>query len=155
VYDFRPATREDAAIVAMHHHKMLIATGHADDDALKAVTAAFLPWVREAITRGTYLGYLATLGHRVAAGAGMMIQDWPPSPLDPSPAPQRGYIFNAFTEPDHRRRGLSAQLVRMALEEARMRGIKVVTLHGATGTQALYESLGFKINNEMIWSDES
>jgi ribosomal protein S18 acetylase RimI-like enzyme len=154
VYDFRPATREDAAIVAMHRHKMFLGLGHADDDALKAVTAAFLPWVREAITRGTYLGYLATLGHQVAAGAGMMVMDWPPSPRDPSPAPQRGYVFNAFTEPDHRRRGLCGQLVRMALEEAKMRGIAVVTLHTAPGTQALYESLGFRINNEMIWSDE-
>lgn len=127
--------------------------GRADDQQLRAVTAAFLPWVREAITRGTYLGYLATLGHQVAAGTGMMLIDWPPSPRDPGPNPQRGYIFNTYTEPDHRRRGLGSRLVQMALEEARMRGIGVVSLHAAPGTGGLYESLGFSASNEMIWSE--
>ena len=153
MYDFRPATREDAAITALHRHRMFAEMGYSDDQ-LRAVTTAFLPWVREAITRGAYLGYLATITHQVAAGAGMMIVDWPPSPRDPSPSPQRGYIFNAFTEPDHRRRGLASKLIAMLLEEAKMREIRVVTLHAAPGTQKLYESLGFRGNNEMIWSDE-
>lgn len=154
MYDFRPATREDAAIITVQRHRMFLAMGREDDETLREVIAHFLPWVREAITRGTYLGYLAALGHEVVAGAGMMIHDWPPGPRDPSPNPQRGYLFNVFTQTSHRKRGLAGQLVRMALEEARLRGIRVVGLHFAPGTHALYQSLGFTDNNEMIWHDQ-
>lgn len=153
MYEFRPATREDAAIITVQRHRMFLAMNHADDEHLRQAISSFLPWVREAITRGTYLGYLATIGHEVAAGAGMMVQDWPPGPRDPSLNPQHGYIFNVFTESAHRKRGLAGQLVRLALEEARLRNIRVVTLHAAPGTHDLYQSLGFADNNEMIWSE--
>jgi GNAT superfamily N-acetyltransferase len=155
MYEFRPATREDAAIIAVQRHRMFLAMNHADDEHLRQAIGHFLPWVREAITRGTYLGHLATIGHEVAAGAGMLVQDWPPGPRDPpSPHPQRGYIFNVFTESVHRKRGLAGKLVRLTLEEARLRNIHVVTLHFAPGTHDLYRSLGFRDNNEMIWSEE-
>jgi hypothetical protein len=88
MYEFRPATREDAAIIAVQRHRMFLAMNHADDEHLRQAIGHFLPWVREAITRGTYLGHLATIGHEVAAGAGMLVQDWPPGPRDP-PAPTR------------------------------------------------------------------
>jgi ribosomal protein S18 acetylase RimI-like enzyme len=147
LYDIRPATVADAAIVTVHRHRMFLAMGRPDDERLRAMTTAFLPWVRGAIRDGRYLGLLATSADTVAAGAGMLVLDWPPGPNDPGC--QRAYLLNVYTEPEHRRRGLARRLVQAALDEARVRGIRVVALHASAEGRSLYESLGFQSTNEM------
>lgn len=147
MYETRPASPGDAAIIAVHRHRMFVDMGRPDDANLAAMTAAFLPWVRDALERRTYLGVFATVADTVAAGAGLMLLDWPPHPHDPQPL--RGYLLNVYTEPQHRRRGLARALVQAALDEARLRGIRVVALHASKEGRALYESLGFKATNEM------
>ena len=147
MYDIRPATVGDAAIVTVHRHRMFLAMGREDDGRLREMTTRFLPWVRDAIAGGRYLGLLATTADTVAAGVGMMLLDWAPGPNDPGTV--RAYLLNVYTEPEHRRRGLARRLVQAALDEARVRGIKVVALHASPEGKPLYEELGFRDTNEM------
>ena len=102
------------------------------------------------IDEGKYFGWLTTDGDTVVAGAGLLLLDWPPHPLDPR-STQRGYLANVYVEPEYRRRKLASHLIEMALAEARRRKIRVVALHSTEEGQRLYESNGFRQTNEMFY----
>jgi ribosomal protein S18 acetylase RimI-like enzyme len=147
MYDIRPATREDAAIIAVQRRRMFLDMGRPDDAKMQAMLTAFLPWVREAISEGHYLGMLAANVNQVAAGAGMLLLENPPGFNDQNTT--RAYIFNVYTELEHRRLGLARTLVQALLEEAKLRGIRSISLHAASDGRALYQELGFQNSNEM------
>ena len=83
-------------------------------------------------------------------GAGLLLLDWPPHPLDPV-ATQRGYLLNVYVEPPFRRRKLASHLIEMALAEARRRRIRVVSLHSTAEARPLYVANGFRTTNEMFY----
>lgn len=147
MYDIRPATREDAAIIAVQRRRMFLAMGRPDDANMQAMLTSFLPWVRDAISSGKYLGMLATSVDQVAAGAGMLLLDSAPHFNDQNTT--RAYILSVYTELEHRRQGLARQLIQALLEEAKLRGIRSVSLHAADEGRALYQELGFQTSNEM------
>ncbi len=150
MYDIRPATKEDAAIIAVQRRRMFLDMGKPDDGKMQAMLTAFLPWVRDAITDGKYLGMLATNVHQVAAGAGMLLLEAAPSYRDTGTT--RAYIFNVYTELEFRRQGLARQLIQALLEEAKLRGIRLVSLHATEAGKNLYSELGFETSNEMqLW----
>jgi ribosomal protein S18 acetylase RimI-like enzyme len=108
------------------------------------------PWVAKAINEDRYLGWLTEDDGQVIAGAGLLLLDWPPHPLDPR-STVRGYLLNVYVEPTHRRRKLASHLIEMALAEAARRGIRVVALHSTDEGRALYEANGFRATNEMFY----
>ena len=147
MYDIRPATREDAAIISVQRRRMFLAMGRPDDANMQAMLTSFLPWIREAISSGKYLGMLATSVDQVAAGAGMLLLDNAPGWWDQSTS--QAYIFNVYTELEHRRQGLARQLIQALLEEAKLRDICLVSLHTTEEGRALYANLGFEASSEM------
>ena len=152
MYDIRPASKEDAAIIAVQRRRMFLDMGKPDDANMQAMLTSFLPWVREAISSGKYLGMLATNVHQVTAGAGMLLLEAAPSHANTSTT--RAYIFNVYTELEHRRQGLARRLIQALLEEAKLRGIKSVSLHATEAGKNLYSELGFETSNEMRLSLE-
>ncbi len=150
MYDIRPASKEDAAIIAVQRRRMFLDMGKSDDADMQAMLTSFLPWVRDAIASGKYLGMLATNVHQVAAGAGMLLLEAAPGYADTSST--RAYIFNVYTELEFRRQGLARQLIQALLEEAKLRGIRLVSLHATEAGKNLYSELGFETSNEMrLW----
>lgn len=150
---YLPPRRADAAdldVLARHRVQMFAEMGFASDDGFAALAAASRAWFAGALARGVYLGWLiAPAGGpgTIAAGAGMLLLDWPPSPRDAGTV--RAYVLNVYTEPAHRGRGLATDATNAALDEARRRGIRVVTLHASDDGRAIYERLGFEETNEM------
>jgi ribosomal protein S18 acetylase RimI-like enzyme len=68
----------------------------------------------------------------------------------PGPGQRRGWIYDLYIEPEHRRRGYARQAMRVLEAEARARGFSYLGLHvfGANhGARALYESLGYEVTN--------
>lgn len=149
MYQTRAATPEDAAVIARHRHRMFVDAGRADNSALRRVTEAFEPWVARMMRDGKYMGWLTLDEGKVVAGAGLMIMDWPPHPLDPEP--HRGYLLNVYVEPEHRRKRLASNLIERALAEARLRKIRVISLHATEESRRMYESSGFRRTNEMFY----
>lgn len=128
---------------------MFVDAGRADNSALRRVTEAFEPWVAKMMRDGKYMGWLTLDEGKVVAGAGLMIMDWPPHPLDPEP--HRGYLLNVYVEPEHRRKRLASNLIERALAEARLRKIRVISLHATEESRRMYESSGFRRTNEMFY----
>jgi GNAT superfamily N-acetyltransferase len=154
MFQFRPATQGDAAIIALHSYRMFwdmaIANGEQPDEAaLKASLINFLPWVRDELAQDRYLGRFAFSADTVVAGAGMWLMPWPPGPLSPQLA-GRARLMNVYTEPAYRRQGLARRLVVELLAEAQLRGYNVVTLNASAEARLLYEALGFQNGGEMM-----
>jgi ribosomal protein S18 acetylase RimI-like enzyme len=146
----RTATTADAATITRHRHRMFVDAGRRDNPVLHVMSQHFEPWVVRMIDEGKYLGWLTVDGDKIVAGAGLLLLDWPPHPLDPH-STQRGYLLNVYVEPEYRRRKLASHLIEYALAEARRRKIRVVALHSTDEGRALYASNGFRETNEMFY----
>jgi ribosomal protein S18 acetylase RimI-like enzyme len=146
----RLATVADAPLITSHRRRMFVDAGRRDDQVLQLMAQAHEPWVAQAISDGRYLGWLTEDDGKVIAGAGLLVLDWPPHPLDPR-STARGYLLNVYVEPEYRRRRLASNLIELALAEARRRGIRVVALHSTEEGRRLYEAAGFRSTNEMFF----
>jgi GNAT superfamily N-acetyltransferase len=148
----RAATIEDVALIASHRRAMFVSMGGFDEGVLDRMRRSSEPWIARMIAQGKYLGWITWDDARPIASAGLLILDWPPHPRDPA-GETRAYLLNVFVEHDTRRRGLARALLKLCLAEARRRSIRVVSLHASEEGRPLYEQLGFKTTNEMLFVD--
>jgi GNAT superfamily N-acetyltransferase len=147
-YTIRQATLADMNIIVTHRRKMFEEMGGTDPAIQAAYEAQFIPWLRRQMERGDYLAWFAvTPENEVVAGAGLWLMDWPASYADW--AAYRGFIYNVYTNPEHRRQGLGRSLVQTALDWSAAKGIRRVSLHASEFGKPLYESMGFAPTNEM------
>ncbi len=162
----RIATVEDAELIAEHRRRMFVDSGQAESAAMDLMVANFVEWVRPRLADGRYLGWLvvedgeatadpsAALRNDkqiVVAGAGMWLMDFPPHFLDPEPV--RAYLLNFYVAPAARGRGLAETMLKTAVDEAKRRGIGVVSLHASRMGRPIYERNGFEGTNEMMLLD--
>ena len=127
---------------------MYVEMGDADETAMQGMLDAFVPWVRERLEDGRYLGWIVLDGDMVVAGAGLFLMDFPPHWRDVRPV--RAYLLNFYVYPAARRSGLAASLLKAAIAEAKSRGIKVAVLHASDAGRPLYRQNGFEPTNEMM-----
>jgi GNAT superfamily N-acetyltransferase len=159
----RPATPEDAAIIARHRARMFEEMGQLPPDAFDALRQDAETFLRRAIARGEYLGWLAmpvATPDLVVAGAGVQRRQVLPHPV---PRPSGGVgiakgrhaiVLNVYTEPDWRRRGLGELLMREVLAWSRSERLDRLVLHASEAGRSLYERLGFVATNEMRFAGE-
>lgn len=150
MFTTRLATSADAALITLHRRRMFVDAGRPDNQVLDRMAEAHTPWAARMIAEGKYIGWLTETEGKVVAGAGLLLLDWPPHPLDPA-ATQRGYLLNVYVEPGFRRRKLASHLIEMAMAEARRRRIRVVSLHSTDEGKPLYTANGFRTTNEMFY----
>ncbi|MGC8551019.1 MAG: GNAT family N-acetyltransferase [Acidobacteriaceae bacterium] len=150
MFTTRSANAADAALITYHRRRMFVDAGRPDNQLLDRMADAHTPWVARMIEDGKYIGWLTETDGKVVAGAGLLLLDWPPHPLDPV-ATQRGYLLNVYVEPAYRRKKLASHLIEMALAEARRRRIRVVSLHSTAEGRPLYVANGFRPTNEMFF----
>lgn len=93
-----------------------------------------------------YFCWYATIDGQVAAIAGMGIRVVPGNVKNPSGI--WGYIMSVYTVPQHRRKGLSGQLIRHLVATGRQQGITAFELHATKAGEPVYIKQGFKIHNE-------
>lgn len=74
--------------------------------------------------------------------AWLLLVTKPPSPRFPHG--QTGTLFNVYTVPEHRRRGLARQVMLHLLDTARDIDLDVIELHATDDGYPLYRSLGFE-----------
>ncbi|MCL5263308.1 MAG: GNAT family N-acetyltransferase [Acidobacteria bacterium] len=150
MFTTRLATAADAALITHHRRRMFVDAGRPDNQVLDRMAEAHTPWVARMIEDGKYIGWLTEADGKAVAGAGLLLLDWPPHPLDPV-STQRGYLLNVYVEPQYRRRKLASHLIELALAEARRRRIRVVALHSTAEGRPLYVANGFRPTNEMFF----
>jgi GNAT superfamily N-acetyltransferase len=148
MFETRLATEDDAALIAGQRAKMFEDAGQAAVAELQEMVANFTEWVRPRLRDGRYIGWIVEEEGRAVAGAGSWLMDFPPHWMDA--APLRAYLLNFYVEAAVRGRGVAYSLLKEAMEDARRRGIKVVSLHASPFGKPLYERNGFEPTSEMI-----
>lgn len=159
-FTVRRATTEDAAIIARHRVGMFADMGILPDDLRGALTDETLEYLRDAIPRGEYLGFLAAPAsdpRTVIAGAGVQRRRVLPHPLTRDGSPRiargnQGIVLNVFTESEWRRRGIAALLMQHVLDWAASANLDTLVLHASGDGRPLYERLGFVPTNEMRYT---
>ena len=140
-YRVRPATTDDVDVLVQHRLAMFTDMGSTLDDR---IGPAFAAWLRELMPTGAYRAWLVeTADGEVVGGGGATIIPWPPGPR--YPGTRLAFVYNVYTEPAHRRRGL-ARLVMDAIHTfCREHGVTSVALNASADGQPLYEAMGYAV----------
>jgi GNAT superfamily N-acetyltransferase len=144
-YSIRPATISDIPHIVRHREQMFRDMGI--DAEYEDMAAAMELWLRHALPSHTYRGWVAVSEQgEVVAGGGLLVMPWPPGPMTMDP--RCGFVFNVYTEPEHRRQGLGRQLMAAMHAWARSEGIERVVLNASTFGQPLYAAMGYVAADE-------
>jgi GNAT superfamily N-acetyltransferase len=139
-YALRPATLDDADALVRHRLAMFADMGVPCDAA--ALEAAFRAWLVRLMPGGTYRAWLVeTRDGAIAAGGGITIVPWPPGPH--YPGDRLAFVYNVYTEPAHRRRGLGRLVMDAIHAWCRANGVTSIALNASRDGRPLYESMGY------------
>ena len=139
-YRVRVATLADADVLVRHRIGMFTDMGVPLDAA--ALDPAFRAWLAETMPAGTYRAWLAETGAgEVAGGGGITIIPWPPGPR--YGGDKLAFVYNVYTEPAHRRRGLARLVMDTIHAWCRDAGITSMALNASRDGKPLYESMGY------------
>ena len=138
-YHVRPATLDDADVLVRHRIEMFADMDVPLDAA--ALRPAFRAWLAEMMPPGTYRAWLVEHEGRVVAGGGITVLPWPPGPR--SMGDRLAFVYNVYTEPAHRRRGLARLLMDAIHDWCRDAGITSMALNASRDGQPLYTAMGY------------
>jgi GNAT superfamily N-acetyltransferase len=148
-FQIREVTPDDLEEILVHRRRMFEDMGHQNAAVLDEIVRSSRPVLRDFLQDGSYVGWFAvTSERRVAAGAGLLISPSLSGPIAPQRA-ERVYLWNVYTYPEFRKRGLARMLTQTAIGYCREHGHKILWLHASEYGRPLYESLGFVATNEM------
>jgi GNAT superfamily N-acetyltransferase len=143
----RSATIEDLEVILHHRREMFREMGGKYEQSLDQFEQASRRYFQTAFRNGTYHGLFAEISGTIVAGGGIVIADWPGSPVNFEP--KRAWILNIYVEPEQRRRGLARSITQVLITWCRENGFLSVALHASEYGRNLYEQLGFVSTNEM------
>jgi len=139
-YRVRPATIADADALIRHRIGMF-RDMEIEFDA-DALASAFRAWLQKLMPAGTYRSWIVEDANGAAvAGGGMTILPWPPGPR--SMHDRLAFVYNVYTEPGHRRRGLGRVVMDAIHAHCRDEGIALVALNASRDGLPMYESMGY------------
>ena len=141
-YRVRAATLDDVETLVRHRIGMFTDMGVPLDAT--TLDRTFRAWLADVMPAGTYRAWLIETGSGdVAAGGGITILPWPPGPR--YMGTRLAFVYNVYTEPAHRRRGLARMLMDTIHLWCREAGITSIALNASEDGRPLYESLGYQV----------
>jgi GNAT superfamily N-acetyltransferase len=116
-----------------------------------ALDRAFRAWLAEMMPAGTYRAWVvgavddaADRSAAIVAGGGITILPWPPGPRYMSD--RLAFVYNVYTDPAHRRRGLARLIMDTIHGWCRDAGITSVALNASHEARPLYEAMGYQVS---------
>jgi uncharacterized protein (DUF849 family)/ribosomal protein S18 acetylase RimI-like enzyme len=155
----RVATVADIPLLARHRAAMFREMGRLEADFETPLVQATVEYLRDAMPRDEYLGWVAESTASPAepiGGAGVQLRRILPRPRVGAPGIEPGpeaIILNVYVEPAWRRRGVAEALMRSVLKTLAERKVGRVVLHASDEGRRLYQRLGFIPTTEMLLSN--
>jgi GNAT superfamily N-acetyltransferase len=148
-YRVRAATLDDMDALVHHRIGMFMDMGVAMDGA--QVDRAFREWLAVALPADVYRGWLVeTAAREIVAGGGITVIPWPPGPR--YLGDRLAFVYNVYTEPEHRHRGLARRVMDAIHAWCRESGITSIALNASPAGKPLYESMGYRVSpNPMMF----
>jgi GNAT superfamily N-acetyltransferase len=144
----RRARLADIEVLVAHRRGMWEAIGDFTKSEIAAADPVYRRWMRRMWRQHRYFAWIVddAEGRPVGSGA-IWLSEAQPRPRD---SPRfRPYILSMYTEPGHRGEGIASAIVRAAVDFARGRGYRRVTLHASVMGRSVYRRLGFERGWEM------
>jgi GNAT superfamily N-acetyltransferase len=157
-FNIRLAKLGDVEMISWHRARMFQDMGELPPELFETFRVQSRDKLQRMLERGEYIGWLASPEDEpdhIVAGAGVHLREVPPYPLmKPNgeitvAVGRQAIIVNVFTEPEWRRRGLAALLVKKIIDWSRQTDLDSLVLHASDEGRPLYERLGFVVTNEM------
>jgi GNAT superfamily N-acetyltransferase len=154
----RLATIADLELISWHRARMFQDMGELPPDSFDSFRVQSRDQLQHMFERENYVGWLANPENepgRIVAGAGVQLREVPPHPQINANGKidivsgRQAIIQNVYTEPEWRRRGLAALLIKRIIDWTREKGIDSLVLHASDEGRGLYERLGFVLTTEM------
>ena len=144
----REITSADVPAIVRQRRLMFESMGYRDPARNDRMDLAAEAYLREAVPRGEYRGWLVTTSAgEPVAGIGVVVLRRAPTPYNLGGC--SAYLLSLYVDPAYRRQGIARHLVQTAVDWAHAQGIGQVSLHASDQGRRLYESLGFQASNEM------
>jgi GNAT superfamily N-acetyltransferase len=155
-YCVRAATLADIDALTRHRLGMFTDMGTTFDAPV--IDRMFRAWLRDMMPAGEYLAWVCEAGPGgtaedagIVAGAGITLLKWPPGP-SPLRSERVAFVYNVYTEPPHRRRGLARRLMETVHAWCAEHGVAAVALNAAPAARYLYDSMGYReAPSPMMW----
>jgi len=141
-YRVRPATLDDAAALVRHRIGMFTDMGVPLD--ARALRASFRAWLAETMPAGIYRAWVVEHASKaIVGGGGATIIPWPPGPR--YLGGRLAYVYNVYTEPPHRRRGVARLVMQTIHTWCEAQGITSIALNASEDGRAMYEAMGYAV----------
>src|SRR6266478_1165486 len=149
-FNVRLATIADSQLIAWHRERMFQDMGYVPVKLFDCFRAKSEARLREALASGEYAGWLAiqpSSPQTIIGGAGVQLRRVLPHPIGDAGGEiticdgRQGIILNVFTEPEWRRRGIGALLIKTIIEWSREQRLDGLVLHASDEGHALYQRL--------------
>jgi len=141
-FTLRPTTAADLDLHTAHRVAMFRDMDYGDEAGRARMAEVFRERLRTWLATGEVAGVVAACGDIIAGAALLQFKEALPGPL--APLAVRGYLFNVYTDPAFRGRGLARRMTEALLEVARSRGVGMVELHASKDAEKLYRGMGFE-----------
>lgn len=131
---------KDVEAIASHRARMFEEMGEVTPENFETLRAKSLDRLSDLMTRGEYVGWLASPAQHpeiIAGGAGVQLRDVLPHPLAGANGEstiaegRHAIILNVFTEPQWRRQGVAPLLLRRIIAWARAEHLDRLVLHSS------------------------
>ncbi len=147
-YALRRATAGDADTLVRHRIRMFEDMGRMsgpDVDAAR-LSAEYREWVVRMMADDTYVSWVVEdhspdATRTIVAGGGATIIPWPPGPV--YPGARLAFVYNVYTEPEHRGRGVSRRIMDAVVAHPELQGLRRFML-ATRDAHALYAKYGFQ-----------
>jgi GNAT superfamily N-acetyltransferase len=162
-FTIRLASLADVDVICEHRARMFDEMGQVPPDAFETLRAKSCERLRDFLTRGEYIGWLAIPTQSpdiIAGGAGVQLREVLPHPVSRGnhwngvAEGRHAIIINVFTEPEWRHQGVAMLLLERIIQWARAERLDRLVLHASEAGRPLYERLGFVDTNEMRFAGE-
>ena len=141
-YRSRPATLADIETLVAQRIAMFVDMGTSLDAG--ALADRYRDWLLEALPTGSYRAWVVEApSGEIVAGGGVSVVPWPPGPRNLTG--RLAFVYNVYTDPAHRRRGLARLVMDDIHAWCRVNGVTNAALNASPSGQPLYETLGYRV----------
>ena len=107
------------------------------------LSRSFGQWLRREMPAGSYRAWLVEDDATVIGGGGATIIPWPPGPR--YPGTKLAFVYNVYTDPAHRRRGVARLVMDTIHAWCREHDVSSVALNASHDGRHLYEAMGYVV----------
>ena len=146
---YKKATIDDLDILAETRIEVLKAANQLGNDVdMLEIKKQSTDYYQSALKDDTHVAYLIFDEDKFVGAGG--ISYFKVMPTYHNPTGRKAYIMNMYTKPEYRRKGIAFKTLDLLVQDAKKRGITVISLEATAMGRPLYEKYGFiAMNDEM------